>query len=86
VSDKKRNVRNLFGVGAIGACAVCCAPLIAPFIVGAGIASVAGMMWLSAAIVAVVVGYLFYRKTRPSQSCDLHSGCGCKEAADDGAN
>lgn len=76
------------GALAVGACAACCAPLVAPFIVppvagliavgGFGVAFV-GQVGIGLGIVAAIVGFLFWRRNRAVSQpvVAAEPSCGC---------
>jgi hypothetical protein len=77
MSKKTVTLLGKFGLGVIAACALCCAPLIASLIVGAGGIAflVEGNFWYAVAALVVTTMYLVYRQTRKVCGCSCNSKC-----------
>ena len=78
---------------AAGACAACCAPLLAPLFVGSafvgmGSAGLGAFVSVEAGMIALVVGlmgtWLFWRHKKPAPVVNASKKCGC--ASDAGWN
>ncbi len=76
-----------------GACAVCCAPLLAPLFVGSafvgiGSAGLGAFISVEAGMIALVVGlmgtWLFWRHKKSTPVVNASKNCGC--ASDAGCN
>ncbi len=71
---------------AAGACAVCCAPLMAPLFIGSAFVGVGsfglGTFWsIEAAMIALAVGlmgvWFFWRRRKAVRLADASKKCGC---------
>jgi hypothetical protein len=71
---KRKRILRL-GAGGLVVCGICCLPLIAPVIVGAGLVAVG--LWGAGIVAFVGAAYLVCRRHQKNCSCDGAAICRC---------